>query len=89
MRTGIVEANLVRLNEEAKLSHIDDLIAQKIHSREQQTISDVALAFHRSEYVRLVAILEDAARKSDLPERPSSRPALDELLRRVRLKYPS
>ena len=30
MRTGEVEANLVRLNEEARLPHVDDLIARKL-----------------------------------------------------------
>ena len=88
MRTGVIEANLVRLNEDAGLGHVDELIERKMQAGEKQTTSDSALEFHRSEYERLVTVLEDAASKSDLPERPSSRPALDELLRRVRLRYP-
>ena len=86
MRTGEVEANLVRLNEEARLGHVDDLIARKLAGPEQSTLDDGDMAFHEREYERLRAELEDAHRASTLPEVPSSRPALHDLLVRLRLE---
>jgi hypothetical protein len=71
MRTGEVEANLLRLNEEARLSHVDDLIARKLAGPEQSILDDGDVAFHRSEYERLVAELEEAYRAGTLPDGPS------------------
>ena len=48
MRTGEVEANLVRLNVEARLSHVDDLIARKIAGPEKSALDDADVAFHRT-----------------------------------------
>jgi uncharacterized protein len=42
------------------------------------------VAFHRAEYKRLCAALEDAHRASRLPQEPSGRAALDDLLIRLR-----
>ena len=42
MRTGEVEANLLTLNEIAKLSYIPDLIDRKVHGAEKQTLSAAA-----------------------------------------------
>ena len=47
MRTGEVEANLVRLNEEARLSHVADLIARKLAGPEQSALDDGDVDFHR------------------------------------------
>ena len=85
MRTGKVEANLVHLNEEARLSHVADLIARKLAGPEQSALDDGDVDFHRGEYERLRALLEAAHRDSTLPESPSARPALNELLVRLRL----
>jgi predicted nucleotidyltransferase len=85
MRTGEVEANLVRLNEEARLPHVEELIARKLAGPEKSALDDADVAFHRREYERLVAELEDAQRASTLPEAPSARPALDDLLVRLRM----
>ncbi len=85
MQTGQVEANLVQLNEEARLSHVADLIACKLAGPEQSTIDDGDFAFHRGEYERLVARLEAAHRASTLPDGPSARPALNDLLITMRL----
>src|SRR5262245_59169605 len=71
MRTGEVEANLVRLNEDARLAHVDDLIARKLAGPERSALDDTDVAFHRREYERLVAELEAAHRSSTLPEAPS------------------
>ena len=34
MKTGRIEANLVKLNEDARLSHVDELIARKLEERQ-------------------------------------------------------
>jgi uncharacterized protein len=85
MRTGEVEANLVRLNESARLSHVDDLIARKLVGPEATLLAEGEVAFHRREYERLQAELEAAHQDSRLPEGPTARPALNELLVRLRL----
>ena len=85
MRTGEVEANLVRLNDEAGLGHVEDLIARKLAGPETSILDDADLAFHRREYERLRAELEAAHQSSTLPQAPSARPALNDLLVRLRL----
>ena len=85
MRTGVIEANLVHLNEEARLSHITDLVARKLAGPEQSFLGDSDLAFHQNEYERLTAELELSHQTSQLPENPTSRPALNDLLVRLRL----
>ena len=67
MRTGEVEANLVRLNEEARLAHVDDLIARKLSGPERSALDDGDVAFHRRECERLVSDLEAAPRASACP----------------------
>jgi predicted nucleotidyltransferase len=85
LRTGEVEANLVRMNEEARLPFLDDLIARKLAGPEGSVLADADVEFHRREYERLRAELEAAQHTSTLPERPSGRPALNDLLLRLRL----
>jgi hypothetical protein len=84
MRTGEVEANLARLNEDARLSHVADLIARKTSGPEKTTLDGDDLEFHRREYERLRDVLEAAYQSSTLPEGPSARPALNDLLIRLR-----
>jgi len=86
MRTGVVNANLVELNEEARLPYIADLIARK-QSGENTTLEDADVAFHQREYGRLRGELQAAHDGSQLPELPSedTRRALNDLLMRVRL----
>ncbi len=85
MRTGEVEANLVTLNETAKLSYLDDLIAQKQTGPEKGTLNTADLKFYKAEYERLTQELQSAYKQSNLPEVPLSRPALNDLLVRLRL----
>ncbi len=85
MRTGEVEASLVRLNEEARLAHVEELISRKLAGPEKSALDDADVTFHRREYERLVAELEVAHQSSSLPEAPSARPALNDLLIRMRL----
>jgi uncharacterized protein len=87
MRTGVVNSNLVELNEEARLSCIADLITLK-QSGENTALEDADVAFHQREYERLRGELQGAHDASQLPELPSDekRKALNDLLLRVRLR---
>jgi hypothetical protein len=85
MRTAEVEANLVRLNSEARLPYVNDLIARKLAGPEQSAIDDADVEFHRKEYERLQAELESAHRASALPEMATARSALDDMLVRLRV----
>lgn len=85
MRTGEVEANLVRLKESARLPYIDDLIARKLSGAEQSQLDGADLEFHQREYERLRGELLVAYGGSGLPERARGSEALDELLVRIRL----
>src|SRR5436190_9952569 len=86
MRTGVINANLVELNEEARLPYIADLIARK-QSGENTTLEDADVAFHQREYERLRVELQAAHDASQLPEVPSdeTRKALNDLLVRIRM----
>ncbi len=85
MRSGAVEANLVRLNETAKLPYIDDLVQRKLAGVESEYLTDAALAFHRGEYDRLRGTLQQTFEECDLPEAPGGREALHELLVNLRM----
>lgn len=87
MRTGEVEANLVRLDEEAKLSHVTGLIMRKTHDREQSTLADNDFALHEREYARLRAEFEAAHEASHLPEGTNAAPALEPMLIRIRMSH--
>jgi len=86
MQTGEVEANLVRLNEEFQLPYISELVARKREQGEHATLEDADLSFHQREYGRLRQALQDTHEASALPEEPSGRAALHDLLVRVRLE---
>ncbi len=80
MQTGVIEANLVQLNELFKLPYIPDLIERKLAGAEKSVLEDADMEFHLSEYERLLGELEEASQSSDLPESPSSKDALHNLL---------
>lgn len=86
MRTGMVEANLRTLNETSRLSYLEELIERKLTGPEKGDLPDADMKFYEKEYERLVAELEAASEKSELPEVPSGKAALNDLLVRVRLK---
>ena len=85
MRTGRVEANLLTLNEVYRLAYIPDLIACKLAGPEKSALPDADVEFHRGEYERLRHRLEEEHQQSQLPDAPSSKAALNDLLLRVRL----
>jgi hypothetical protein len=80
-----MQANLRTLNETARLSYIDQLIERKLAGPEKGCLPEADMEFHEKEYERLVAELEAASEKSKLPEAPSGKAALNDLLVRVRL----
>lgn len=88
MRTGEVEANLVRLNETAKLPYLEDLIQRKIAGAEKERLAEADLRFHKSECDRLRGDLQAAHGSSTLPETPRGHGELHELLVRLRWNLP-
>ena len=89
MRTGVVNANLVELNEEAQVPYIAELISRK-QSGENTALEDADIAFHQRDYERLRIKLQEAHDASRLPELPGeeTRNALNDLLVRIRLVEP-
>jgi predicted nucleotidyltransferase len=85
MRTGLIEANLVKLNEDFRLPYIGELVERKMSGAEKSTLEAAETAFHASEYERLIVQLEGVAEKCKLPDEPSCRTALNDLLVRIRL----
>ena len=79
-----IEANLVTLNETFRLPQIPDLVSRKLAGPEKGTLDDRDFAFHESEYTHLRAALEEAMMASTLPENSSAKPALHDLLLRLR-----
>lgn len=86
MKTHRIEANLVTLNEKYKLPYIPELIERKVSGKEKQTLDAADMEFHKSEFERLIGLLKQAAETTSLPDSASGRPALDDLLKRLRLK---
>jgi predicted nucleotidyltransferase len=86
MQTGEIEANLVRLNEQFCLPYLPELIERKLAGPEKSVLEEADVEFHRREFERLTVLLELAMEKSGLPEAPSARADLNDLLVRVRLK---
>lgn len=84
MQTGEIEANLVKLNEKFKLAFLPELIEQKLTGKEKGELQNADLEFHKQEYERLRGELQTAYEKSDLPETPSGKTALNDLLVRLR-----
>lgn len=85
MRTGEVEANLVHLNETARLPYVPELVARKASGPEHGVLDQADLDFHRGEYERLRAELHQAYEQTSLPEAPRCSDAMHDLLVRIRL----
>jgi predicted nucleotidyltransferase len=86
MQSGEVEANLLKLNEQFRLPYIDELVQRKLAGAEQSVLPDADIVFHHAEYERLRGELQRAFDASSLPETPSSQPALNDLLVRIRMR---
>lgn len=84
MRTGELQANLVKLNEVFRLPYLPELIERKLQGPEKGALDQSDLKFHEAEYARLVAELETARDNTTLPDKPETRAALNDLLLRLR-----
>src|SRR5687768_10036252 len=60
MRSGEVEANVVKLNESFRLAYIDELVQRKLAGPEQATLEETDFAFYQTEYERLRGELQAA-----------------------------
>jgi predicted nucleotidyltransferase len=88
MQTGAIEANLITLNETAKLPYLGELIQRKIAGAEKERLTEADLGFHQREYERLRANLAEAYQLSTLPDGPRATDALHDLLVKLRLNGP-
>ncbi len=84
MHTSEIEANLLTLNRTYHLPYLPELIERKISGTEHGTLPDSDISFYEAEYLRLVRELETARDQTHLPEHPTSKPALHDLLLRIR-----
>lgn len=84
MRSGEVEANLIRLNEEYRMPQLAELIAAKTSGSEDARLAGGDTEFHAREYWRLLGVLETSAAESTLPEQASTQGELNEMLIRLR-----
>lgn len=87
MRTGKVEANLLRLNHEFNLPYIPELIARKTQGGEKAVLEQPDIPFYEQEFKRLYRELEEACEKSVLPDKPATKQSLNDFLIRLRKKY--
>ncbi|NER36110.1 MAG: nucleotidyltransferase domain-containing protein [Oscillatoria sp. SIO1A7] len=85
MRTGSIEANLVKLNEEFRLPYVPELIARKMAGGEGAFLPEADVAFYQEEFDRLYRQLEENSAASSLPDKPNGKKALNDLLVRSRL----
>ena len=86
MRTGEVESNLPRLNDDFRIPQIDDLIARKLAGDERMKLAPAELEAHRPQFDRLCVELDEARDRSSLPEEPGGRDELDDFLVRLRTR---
>jgi predicted nucleotidyltransferase len=84
MKTGEVEANLLHLIREYPLPYVPDLVGRKLSGPEHSALGEADFEFHRREYDRLRGELQSAYDASALPELTPAKPALQDLLLRLR-----
>jgi len=88
MRTGRIEANLVTLNKEFQLSHIDELVARKLAGPRKIESGRTPMSPSTNPNINgCEANCTPSHDKSKLPELPSAntRAALNDLLIRLRI----
>lgn len=72
MRTGQVEANILKLNEHFRLPYIEDLVRQKIAGYEKDELAaGHGMEYYTREYLKLEEMLKEASDRSALPKRPA------------------
>jgi hypothetical protein len=96
MRTGVIESNLPRLLEshgkevlgKDGVAEVMALVALKAEGGEMASIPEAAAAEHDGRVEATREAFEAAAAACLLPEQPTARPALHDLLVRIRLQGP-
>jgi len=83
LRTGEIEANLLRLNQHFGLEFLDELIARKVGG-ENTSVGNLDWSLHEARLSELEAQLDQAFADSPLPE-DRGRKAISEFLVRLRL----
>jgi uncharacterized protein len=86
MRSGKIEANLRRLNESYPLPFLLDLIQRKSSGTENQIIDTTEMAFYEDQFRALRDQLILSSDETPLPDAPTAKTALNDLLVRTRLK---
>jgi len=86
MRAHQIEANLSTLNDFYRLPFIPNLMARKIEGAEKEKLNPSEAAQYEKEFITLREQLITEASLTSLPEVPSARAALNDLLVRIRLR---
>jgi predicted nucleotidyltransferase len=86
MRTGNIEANLAVLNAEPRIPLIDQLLAMKLGGAEHETFPDLNREDCENLFQQLQQELITAHQATHLPQAPTAKPALNDLLIRIRRK---
>lgn len=87
MQTGQLVMNILDLNQDFKLSYIEELVARKTQGSEQERLASLDLAFYTAEFERLKEKLRAARKASHLPEVPGGYDALNNFVVHTRLAY--
>jgi len=86
MRTGQVVSNITSLREVFHSPQVEELVKRKQEGHEKMQISAEEIREHDRHLDALEAELADAHAKSTLPEEPTTRGELEELVIRLRLE---
>ena len=84
MQTGRIEANVSVLNSQFSVPLVDDLVKLKANGKEKEPLPPGDFDRHEKQVQGLFERLDAAASKSTLPETPSARSELNDLLIRLR-----
>lgn len=85
MRTGKIECNLEVLNKDFNLDFIGPLIELKRTTKEKQEIGRDDMETYRIKFYWFLRMLKSESERSGLPEEPSAREELEDLLIRLRM----
>lgn len=86
MRTGEIQANLAVLDEAAPRPGVRELLARKREGAEKEPLEPGEVEHHREAIRGMQRELVEAHEASTLPEAPTAKPALHDLLVRVRVQ---
>lgn len=85
LRTGILNANILELNDVFHLPFIPDLVGRKTSGQEKGRLEAHEFANLMDAATKLEVELDPAAKESKLPDEVQNYPALDAFLKRLRM----